>query len=438
MKIHTPGLTVALKNQIGIAPSTKYGYPKTNGVDRNDRKVKLIHGTWTDKEIVDLSNLAGIDYVVVDAIACLELSKSAQRSGNTITNLVRMNSILAGPDPVAIDHVAARLMGLNPDDIEHITLAEREGLGTNNPDFIELEGASIESTRKKFIKSTASEARFGQSNRTWLLKGTYDATGIENPIDHAFIDEVNVHPVEEEDGWSRPVFFTEDHIDLKQYYYDRDGASPRDAVSYAFSYFDALEEQTAEIWTGSDEAMKIILNGEEVYKYEGTRSFNSYYTDRVTVRIKKGENTLLVKEYQKYSDYSFTLNICEPETDSRYDGNRVWGLKFKTESSVPVAIVENKINHPETINLYNNHPNPFNGITRIRFDLDESQDISLSVYDVNGREIARLLSGRRDAGEYTVTWNGLDGFGQQVASGIYIYHLQTAHATFSKKMTYLK
>jgi len=117
MKIHSPGITVALKNQIGIAPSTMYGFSKTAGVPQKDYKVKLVHKSqapmyWTEKEIVDLCNLAQIKYTVVDAIACLEKKKAAIRSGGKITNLVRMNMIVAGPDPVAVDHVCLVMMWL--------------------------------------------------------------------------------------------------------------------------------------------------------------------------------------------------------------------------------------------------------------------------------------------------------------------------------------
>ena len=142
MKIHNPGITVALKNQIGLAPCTKYGFSKNAGVPQDGYQNRLhtsgTHRYWTDKEIVDLSNLAQIKYVVVDAIACLEKKKSAERNNGVITNLVRMNSIVAGADPVAVDHVCSRLMGLNPHDIGHVTLAERVGLGTNDPDIFIL------------------------------------------------------------------------------------------------------------------------------------------------------------------------------------------------------------------------------------------------------------------------------------------------------------
>jgi uncharacterized protein (DUF362 family) len=86
MKIHSPGMTVALKNQIGLAPSTRYGFSKTAGVPQDDYATRLTHDSdapvyWTDKEIVDLSNLAQIQFAVVDAIACLESRKTAVRRG---------------------------------------------------------------------------------------------------------------------------------------------------------------------------------------------------------------------------------------------------------------------------------------------------------------------------------------------------------------------
>jgi len=178
MKIHDPGITVSLKNQIGIAPSTRYGFSKNKGVPQDNYQTKLTHTAekpkyWTQKEIVDLCNLAQIKFSVVDAIACLEIKKSAMRSGDDITNLVRMNMIVAGADPVAVDHVCTRLMGMNPDDIEHITLAEMVGLGTNDPDNIEIVGADFETTKRRFKKSRSTQGDFGQGNRRWLLRGSF-------------------------------------------------------------------------------------------------------------------------------------------------------------------------------------------------------------------------------------------------------------------------
>ena len=82
MKIHEqPGYTGALKNQIGIAASTRYGFNKTTGVTQESRAHKLLHQAqlpynWQDKEIVDLATIARVKFAVVDAITCLETKKS--------------------------------------------------------------------------------------------------------------------------------------------------------------------------------------------------------------------------------------------------------------------------------------------------------------------------------------------------------------------------
>ncbi|MEJ2543810.1 MAG: T9SS type A sorting domain-containing protein, partial [Calditrichaceae bacterium] len=356
----------------------------------------------------------------MDAIACLEREKTARRSGDVITNMVRMNTIVAGADPVAVDHVCTRLMGLNPDDIEHITLAERVGLGTNNPDLIEVTGSTIEETQQRFIKSPAEEGRYGQSNRIWLIKGPYSIDGISNPIDNAFIDnEAEQAPAERLSGWSEPVYFINDHIDLEDFF-----ATTDDIMGYAFTYFDAPIDQTAELWIGSDEAMKIYLNGEVVYSFDGTRSFNGYFTNRVSVQIKSGENRLLVKTLQKYGDYTFTLNICEPELDSRYDGNRVWDLKFKTESAT--TSIQNTQTHRPVKNfvLADNYPNPFNGVTQIAYEIHHQGMVNLSIYNMNGQLVSCLVDKQQEAGKYEIGWDGRSQENNYVASGIYFYRLR--------------
>lgn len=342
MKIHDqPGFTGALKNQIGLAASTKYGFNKTTGVTQEGRYHKLLHQArlpynWQDKEIVDLSIIAKIKLNVVDAITCLDIKKSpmysSDRSNMKISNRVKMNTIIAGYDPVAVDNVCCRIMGLNPDDIEHITLAERAGLGTNNSDSINIVGTSISSTRRVFRKGQTASAWFGQSNRTWLLKGPFSTTGITTPIDYAFIArEDSVRPSAGIDSWSQAIYFHDDQIALKDYF----GLGSQSVVSYAFTYFTAPASQTAELWVGSDEAMKIYLNGQVVYSYTGTRTFSGtdFWNDIISIPVQQGMNTLLVKTYQGSGStnmYTFSLNICEVQSNDYYKGNRIAGLKFTT------------------------------------------------------------------------------------------------------------
>lgn len=84
---------------------------------------------------------------------------------------------------------------------------------------------------------------------------------------------------------------------------------------------------------------------------------------------------------------------------------------------------------PKKIALYANYPNPFNPTTEIRFALPEAGHVSLIVYDVMGREVARLVDEQMEAGYRNVTWNAVD-----VPSGVYLYRLTAGLFTMTKRM----
>ncbi len=88
--------------------------------------------------------------------------------------------------------------------------------------------------------------------------------------------------------------------------------------------------------------------------------------------------------------------------------------------------------------LTQNHPNPFNPATEIRFALPTKQPITLKVYDVAGRSVATLAAGLHDAGSHTVIWRGEDDAGARVASGLYFYRLTMEDGAETRKMMLLK
>ncbi|MFA6111145.1 MAG: hypothetical protein WDA75_20505, partial [Candidatus Latescibacterota bacterium] len=103
--------------------------------------------------------------------------------------------------------------------------------------------------------------------------------------------------------------------------------------------FQAPRDQQAELWVGSDEPLTVWVNGEEVYRYQRTRQ-HKLPNDRPPITVRQGRNTLLVEVVQRWRDFDFSLNICEPEEDERFDGNRVAGLRFTTpgeEAAVSAA-----------------------------------------------------------------------------------------------------
>ena len=74
--------------------------------------------------------------------------------------------------------------------------------------------------------------------------------------------------------------------------------------------------------------------------------------------------------------------------------------------------------------LIGNEPNPFSGITHVRFRLDAETPVSLKVYSAAGREVATLAEGVLGAGVYARSWNGSDYDERQTPSGVYYYRLE--------------
>ncbi|MCU0638815.1 MAG: T9SS type A sorting domain-containing protein [Candidatus Krumholzibacteria bacterium] len=88
--------------------------------------------------------------------------------------------------------------------------------------------------------------------------------------------------------------------------------------------------------------------------------------------------------------------------------------------------------------LGQNRPNPFNPVTSIAYILEERSFVTLAVYDVAGRRVAVLVEGMEEAGSHAVTWNGTDGRGGQVSSGVYFARLVAGKTALSRKMILLK
>ncbi|MCP4710287.1 MAG: T9SS type A sorting domain-containing protein, partial [Planctomycetes bacterium] len=89
-------------------------------------------------------------------------------------------------------------------------------------------------------------------------------------------------------------------------------------------------------------------------------------------------------------------------------------------------------------NLFQNYPNPFNPSTTIGWSLSSAGAVSLNIYNARGQLVRRLVDNRFGAGEHTATWNGSTDDGQPVGSGIYLYRLQTADRTETKRMILMK
>jgi hypothetical protein len=88
---------------------------------------------------------------------------------------------------------------------------------------------------------------------------------------------------------------------------------------------------------------------------------------------------------------------------------------------------------PTEYTLYQNYPNPFNPTTTIKYDLPNSSEVSLIIYDILGRKVKELVNTKQQAGRYEVQFNA-----SNLASGVYIYQLVADKFISSKKMILLK
>ena len=92
----------------------------------------------------------------------------------------------------------------------------------------------------------------------------------------------------------------------------------------------------------------------------------------------------------------------------------------------------------DQFHLYQNHPNPFNPTTTIRYNLSKSTNVSLKVYNLAGQEVATLVNSNQPAGENSVIWDARNNSGNLVSSGVYLYRLQIDNNVQSKKLTLLR
>ncbi|MBN2355864.1 T9SS type A sorting domain-containing protein [candidate division KSB1 bacterium] len=88
--------------------------------------------------------------------------------------------------------------------------------------------------------------------------------------------------------------------------------------------------------------------------------------------------------------------------------------------------------------LQQNYPNPFNASTEISYTVSIAGPITLNVYDIAGKLVRVLINQIHSPGNYKIVWDGTDRFGRLLASGLYLYRLDSHSGTLTKQMLYLK
>lgn len=121
-------------------------------------------------------------------------------------------------------------------------------------------------------------------------------------------------------------------------------------------------------------------------------------------------------------------------TNSQADslGVAINNLEWSSKSNIAAN------NDSKSFLLGQNYPNPFNPTTRITYQLNKATQVQLSVYDITGREVNRLVDQYQPVGDYSVEWGSNAANGQKLSSGIYFARLNVNNESATRKMILTK
>jgi hypothetical protein len=154
------------------------------------------------------------------------------------------------------------------------------------------------------------------------------------------------------------------------------------------------------------------------------------YNDRLTVKISIDGGATF--PFTVFNRDSATLPTAKDNYGSFVPSPADWGT-FVVALAGIVSDVEPNAERPRAFSLDQNYPNPFNPTTRISYTLPLATDVSLTVYDLLGREVASLALGRQTSGTHTAVLNAANW-----ASGMYTYVLRAGSAASARTMLLLK
>jgi uncharacterized protein (DUF362 family) len=350
MKTHTwARVTLANKLYIGATPASFYNSGLYGGSWDHGN---LPHGPL-DRTICDLVSYHPADLSVVGGIWGIE------GNGPAGSGSIRRNIILASKDIVAADAVSAAAMGFNPWDIDYLHLAHNKGFGIYDLDYITINGPALDApgVTYSFAKPIHQDLDAGYSygsytgrcNRTWLVNGFHDEYGAN--LDYNYLgtgtEEADAAPVagQSQGGETWTVFSDiDDYMDLQAYF----GGSATNGVTYAFTRILADAGMSVNLRFGSDDGIKIWLNGDFVYTNAETGTW-SIIQQTVPVTLAAGENRLLVKIKNNTGAHGFSMAVSES------DGDTPFGIRYSlTPTPAPEVVLSSPMNGTQTNNPYMN------------------------------------------------------------------------------------
>ncbi|MDD3806647.1 MAG: T9SS type A sorting domain-containing protein [Candidatus Marinimicrobia bacterium] len=112
-----------------------------------------------------------------------------------------------------------------------------------------------------------------------------------------------------------------------------------------------------------------------------------------------------------------TMAVAWVDTTTGYD--EIWYRTLTIPTPPIVSIEKHEMNIPQHVDLITNYPNPFNPVTRFEYQLPSDSFVELSIFDMTGRLVDKIVNQFQPAGHYSIQWNAAN-----YSSGVYMYKLQ--------------
>jgi len=162
-------------------------------------------------------------------------------------------------------------------------------------------------------------------------------------------------------------------------------------------------------------------------EFEGPALVTSGHNDPADIFFRTLTSTGKVKTVHDTKDNTGILVV------PNFNGNTV---EFKELTRL--SSMEENLTIQDEFQLHQNFPNPFNPNTTIFYDLSQESNVKITVFDLLGREIIKLIDQVEPVGSRSINWDGRDYTGKSVNAGVYIYQIESDAFVQTKKMALLK
>jgi hypothetical protein len=205
---------------------------------------------------------------------------------------------------------------------------------------------------------------------------------------------------------------------------------------FAFAYDPATILRDKTNWPGgmTAEDLALIAQGQTLTA-DGLTLEVAFPLDLLGIAPGAGTQLGLEVDYNDDDDGG-TRDIkgkCYDPTDNTWQNPSLTGYAKFVGSVIKSDVEEAPVVVAASFGLSQNYPNPFNPVTTIAYSLPAETEVRLTVYNMVGQKVATLVDGSVSAGSHTVQFDA-----SSLTSGIYIYRLQTADKTFTRKLTFIK